>query len=48
MEEERFDSSATDYESALKLLTKKLEVGMIDSSAHSSPCCVVMSLKPFA
>ena len=29
MEEERFDSSATDYESALKLLMQKLEVGIL-------------------
>lgn len=45
MEEERFDSSATDYESALRLLTEKLEVGMIKRPAYSSPCFVKVSLK---
>ena len=36
LEEERFDSSAIDYESALKLLMQKLEVGSITESQHAS------------
>ena len=35
MEEERFDSSATDYESALKLLMEHLEVGIKRAKAHA-------------
>ena len=35
MEEERFDSSAIDYESALKLLMDKLEVG--NNRTHEMP-----------
>ena len=34
MEEERFDSSATDYESALKLLMQKLEVRFPGTHLH--------------
>ena len=36
LEEERFDSSAIDYESALKLLMQKLEVGMVTNSQDGS------------
>lgn len=37
MEEERFDSSATDYESALKLLMQNLEVGIIGARLYAIP-----------
>ena len=36
MEEERFDSSATDYESALKLLMKNLEVAIVLTTSNAS------------
>ena len=46
MEEERFESSASDYEEALKLLAHKLEVCIACYCAqpHSASCCALSQL----